>query len=104
MIDTLTLWFGERLLIGSLQGAVVIALVWLACRFVPRIPAAAQSMLWWLVALKLVLTFAPVPGLPVPLLPASFEQQSEQVLLQPLPQLSEPAARSTVSTVVSLMD
>jgi beta-lactamase regulating signal transducer with metallopeptidase domain len=83
-MDTLTLWLGDRLLIGSLQGAVVIAAVWLVCRLVPRIPAAAQSALWWLVALKLLLTFAPLPALPVPLLPAAFEQQTERVLLPPL--------------------
>ncbi len=92
MTDALTLWLGERLLIGSLQGAVVIAAVWLACRFVPRIPAAAQSALWWLVALKLVLTFAPLPALPVPLLPAAFEQQTERVLLPPLVSASTESA------------
>ena len=85
MTDTLTLWLGERLLSGSLQGAVVIMAVWLACRLLPKMPAAAQSALWWLVALKLVLTFAPAPTLPVALLPASFDRQIERVLLQPLP-------------------
>jgi len=71
MTDAVALWLGERLLIGSLQGAVVIALVWLVCRLVPRMPAAAQAALWWLAALKLVLVFTPVPGLPVALLPAT---------------------------------
>ena len=79
--DTAGLWLGERLLIGSLQGALVIALVWLVCRLVPRIPAAAQSALWWLAALKLVLVFTPVPGLPVALLPADFEQRTERLFL-----------------------
>ena len=93
MTGALTLWLGERLLIGSLQGAVVIAAVWLVCRLVPRIPAAAQSALWWLVALKLVITFAPLPALPIPLLPAAFEQQTERVLLPPL------ASATTASAV-----
>ena len=58
--------------------------MWLTCRLVPRIPAAAQSALWWLVALKLVLVFAPVPALPVPLLPADFQRHTERIFLQPL--------------------
>ena len=76
MPDTVALWLGERLLIGSLQGAVVIALVWLVCRVVPRIPAAVQASLWWLAALKLVLVFTPVPALPVALLPAAPSAES----------------------------
>src|SRR5688500_6617527 len=76
MSDTVALWLGERLLIGSLQGAVVIALVWLVCRLVPRIPAAVQAALWWLAALKLVLVFTPVPALPVALLPAAASAES----------------------------
>ena len=76
MSDTVALWLGERLLIGSLQGAVVIALVWLVCRLVPRIPAAVQASLWWLATLKLVLVFTPVPALPVALLPADASAES----------------------------
>ena len=76
MADAVALWLGERLLIGSLQGAVVIALVWLVCRLVPRIPAAVQAALWWLAALKLVLVFTPVPALPVALLPAAVSVET----------------------------
>ena len=76
MADAVALWLGERLLIGSLQGAVVIALVWLVCRLVPHIPAAAQAALWWLAALKLVLVFTPVPALPVALLPAAASAET----------------------------
>jgi beta-lactamase regulating signal transducer with metallopeptidase domain len=76
MTDTLTLWLGERLLIGSIQGAMVIALVWLACRLAPRIPAAAQAALWWLAALKLLLVFVPAPAVPVAILPADFARST----------------------------
>lgn len=76
MSDTVALWLGERLLIGALQGGVVIALVWLMCRLMPRMPAAAQSTLWWLAALKLVLVFTPVPALPVALLPATVSTEA----------------------------
>ena len=80
MTETLTLWLGERLLIGSIQGAIVIALVWLACRLAPRIPAAAQAALWWLAALKLVLVFVPAPAVPVAILPADFARPTTVLL------------------------
>ncbi len=79
MTDAFALWVGERLLIGSIQMAGLVAMVWLTCRLVPRIPAAAQAALWWLVALKLVLVFAPVPAVPLRVLPANFERQTEQL-------------------------
>ena len=66
-----TSWLGERLVAGSLQAAVVVALAWAACRWIPRVPAALQAWVWWLVALKLALTLLPLPALPLPLLPAA---------------------------------
>ena len=50
---------------------MVVALAWAACRWIPRVPAALQAWVWWLVALKLALTFVPLPALPLPLLPAA---------------------------------
>ena len=64
-------WIGERLAVGSLQGAVIIGLAWAACRWIPRVPAALQTWVWWLVAAKLVVALLPLPAVPVPLLPAS---------------------------------
>lgn len=66
-------WVGERLLSGSVQGALVVALVWLVCRSIPAIPASARACLWWLASLKLALALAPVPSLPVPLLPSGAD-------------------------------
>jgi beta-lactamase regulating signal transducer with metallopeptidase domain len=71
LIGDATSWIGERLITGSLQGAVVITLVWAACRWLPRVPASLQAWVWWLVALKLALTLVPLPALPLPLLPAA---------------------------------
>ena len=84
MIDALATWLGERLLFGSVQGAAVIGVVWLACRLIPRMPASAQAMLWWLAALKLALVFVPVPSVPVTLLPSDFEPRVERVAQQPV--------------------
>src|SRR5687768_9155655 len=66
-----TAWLGDRLVAGSLQAAVAVALAWAACRWIPRVPAALQAWVWWLVALKLALTLVPLPALPLPLLPAA---------------------------------
>ena len=50
----------ERLWATGLQTAVLTALVWALCRALPRLPAASQCWLWWLVALQAVLgLFAP---------------------------------------------
>lgn len=45
----------DRLLATSMQAAVLAALVWLLCRYVPRLSPATQCWLWWLVALHAVL-------------------------------------------------
>jgi beta-lactamase regulating signal transducer with metallopeptidase domain len=66
-------WVGERLLSGSVQGAFVVALVWLVCRSIPAIPASARTCLWWLASLKLALALVPVPSLPIPLLPPAAD-------------------------------
>jgi hypothetical protein len=42
-MDAVTGWIGGGLLAGSVQGAVVIALIWLASRAIPRVPAAVQA-------------------------------------------------------------
>ena len=69
-LDIVTGWIADRLIAGSLIGALAIALVWMICRRVPSIPAGVQASLWWLVSLKLVLTLVPVvPSIQIPILP-----------------------------------
>ena len=60
------------LLRASLEAAVVAALVWGVCRAVPRLPAAVRVWLWWLVSVKLLLGLAPLPGVPLPVLPTAM--------------------------------
>src|SRR5215471_19072739 len=62
-------WLGGRLGEGSLEGAVVIGLVWLVCWRVRSIPASMRALLWWLASLKLVLSFVALPAISLPLLP-----------------------------------
>jgi beta-lactamase regulating signal transducer with metallopeptidase domain len=58
-----------RLLAASLLAALLVPLVWAACRLARGMPAAVQATLWWLVALRILLAFVPVPALKVPILP-----------------------------------
>ena len=75
----LMLWTAERLLTGSVQGAVIIGVVWLVCRRIASVPASIRAMLWWLASLKLVLALMPLPALPLALLPPQERVPTEIV-------------------------
>jgi signal peptidase I len=92
--NAFTRWAADSLLTGSLHGAVVIALIWLASRHIPNVPASVQAALWWLAALKLLLTLLPVPALSIPLLPAEAHSTALQANL--------PASEITAGTSVSV--
>jgi beta-lactamase regulating signal transducer with metallopeptidase domain len=79
MTDTAIVWLGERLFVASTQGAVVIALVWLVCRPMRRVPAAVHATLWWLAALKLLLAFTPVPTIELRVLPADVVNRVDAI-------------------------
>jgi len=61
----------DRLIWTSLQAALLIGLVWLIVRLLPRLPAAMRSLLWWLVAAQLMLGLLTVAPVPLPWLPAA---------------------------------
>ncbi|MFP2901738.1 peptidase M56, partial [Corallococcus sp. 4LFB] len=54
---------------ASWQGALCALVVWGVARALPRLPAAVRAGLWWLVALKFVLTLGWPRPLPLALLP-----------------------------------
>jgi beta-lactamase regulating signal transducer with metallopeptidase domain len=99
----------ERLIAGSLQGAIAAAAVWLICRRITTIPSTMRALLWWLVSLKLVASLVPLPSLPVPLLPAARVDVAGEVIPGVSVPLSDDVAaprvfvervpRDTVSTV-----
>jgi beta-lactamase regulating signal transducer with metallopeptidase domain len=64
-------WIGGRLLAGSIEGAVVISVLALVCWRCRSLPASWRALLWWVASLKLVLVFATLPAIPVPVLPAA---------------------------------
>lgn len=79
----------ESLLRASLEGAVVIALVALLVRAVPRLPTAVRCGLWWAACLKLVLALAWWSPLELPVLPAA---------LAPAPAVAERASERETTT------
>src|SRR5688572_25197150 len=60
-----------RLLDGSLQGALVVAIVWAVCAACKSVPASIRTWLWWLACLKLVMALAAFPAVPIPVLPST---------------------------------
>jgi len=62
--------FGAQLIRASVQGSILIALVWVVCRILPRLPAAGRQWLWALACLKLIVCLVCVVPVAVALLPA----------------------------------
>lgn len=76
-----------RLLAASVQGTLLVTLVWALCRLLPRLSADARCWLWWLVALQLVVGLAWSSPVALPLLPAV-----EQMVAMPMQAASLPDA------------
>jgi beta-lactamase regulating signal transducer with metallopeptidase domain len=70
-IDHLSALILDRLLWTSLQALVLVGIVTLALRLLPRLPAAARCALWWLVGLQVVLGLAWAAPIRLPLLTPS---------------------------------
>lgn len=52
------------------QSAVLFSLIWLACRYLPQIPAKVRAFLWWLIPVKLLVGFFFLGGIPLRVLPS----------------------------------
>src|SRR5262245_11600770 len=63
-------WAAERLLAGSLRGALIVIVVWFVCRRIAIVPASARAFLWWVASLALTTSLLPLPSIPLPLLSA----------------------------------
>lgn len=59
------------LLRASLDGAIVVAVVWTLIRLLPRLSAATRTFLWWCAAAKFVVALVWIAPVPVPILPAA---------------------------------
>lgn len=56
----------STLIAASIEGALVIAVVWGVGKLFPRMPAAVRASLWWIVCAKLLLGLIPIPSIAVP--------------------------------------
>ncbi|RKG94339.1 M56 family metallopeptidase, partial [Corallococcus carmarthensis] len=65
---------------ASWQGALCALAVWLLARAVPRLPASLRAGLWWLVALKFVLTLGWPKPMPLALLPVESPGAQSQTV------------------------
>jgi beta-lactamase regulating signal transducer with metallopeptidase domain len=72
-----------RLLWTSVQACLLIGAVALACRFLPRLPAAVRCALWWLVGAQLIVGLAWHTPRELRWLPAPAETAAEVVDLLP---------------------
>ncbi len=88
-----------RLLAASVQGSLLVALVWALCRALPRLPADARCWLWWLVALQLVLGLVWSSPVALPLLPAV-----EQMVGVPADAVTAPIPEAALSVAPAALD
>ena len=58
----------DRLIQASLEGSLLVAGVWVACRLAPSLPVSLRVVLWWLASLKLLVGLAGIDPVPLPIL------------------------------------
>jgi bla regulator protein blaR1 len=73
----------EILVRASFEGAVLVALIWAVCRFLPRLSPATRTVLWWCAAAKFVLALVWTAPLQVPILPAAVRSIQEARVSSP---------------------
>ena len=64
---------------ASLDGAIVVAVVFVLTRAVPHLSPAARAMLWWCAAAKFILALGWIAPLEVPVLPALAPQPAASI-------------------------
>src|SRR3569833_396688 len=77
-LDNLSGTWAQSMWRGCWQGAILLALVWAACRLLPRIPSTARYWLWWIACAKFVLAAVVSPVIPLAVLPATTSAVSTQ--------------------------
>jgi bla regulator protein blaR1 len=95
----------DILLRTSVQGGLVICIVWVVCRLVPRMPPGLRAGLWWLACLKLLVGFAWIEPVTLPLLPppapVSAMRDAPLTLLQ---EKENPATPSAAGAAAAPLD
>ena len=84
----------DGLVRASVQGGFFVLIVWVACKLFRNLPAAIRCALWWLAALKLLVTLVCINPLPLPVLKHSV--MAERAPAPSLP-IFGPATRNSGS-------
>jgi bla regulator protein BlaR1 len=61
----------EILVRASLEGGILVGMIWALCRFLPRLSPATRALLWWCAAAKFVLALVWTTPVHIPILPAA---------------------------------
>ncbi|RKH44723.1 biotin transporter BioY, partial [Corallococcus llansteffanensis] len=96
--------WSESLWRASWQGALCALAVWVLAKAVPRLPASLRAGLWWLVALKFVLTLGWPRPVPLALLPAETVASVSPRARSPEPQSQTQGAQSQTSVLTLQRD
>lgn len=91
----------QVLLRASISGGLFIALAWLLCRLWKRMPTALRASVWCVACVKLLLELAPLPGVPLRVLPPTLSTVSTAQPIQPRPQDDEGLSTRRVLAQVS---
>lgn len=76
---------------ASWQGSLFILSVWLISKTFRSMPASAKSWLWWIASLQLILRFAAITSLDLPILPARTVDSIGDFGLKAAPTTQTPA-------------
>ncbi len=102
-IESLVVTLLPRLLTASVQAVLVAGAVLLLCRLLPRLAPAVRALLWWLVALQLVVGVVWPSPLVLPLLPGHVAQAvaARPAAIKNVPEVAVVAAEPAAPEIVS---
>jgi len=86
-----------------LDGAILVGLIWLITRALPRLSPATKTILWWCASAKFVVALVWSTPVPVPILPAE-DGVIPRVTIQSGSAVSEPTAHTTSPAGVAVQD
>jgi bla regulator protein BlaR1 len=99
MLDTLTGTLLTRLAWTSAQAVLLITVVWLISRLLPRLTSALRCMLWWLVGMQLIIGLCWGSAVELPLLRPVTQASTFVGLAAPTVPVAVTAAARTTGKV-----
>jgi bla regulator protein BlaR1 len=91
----------DLLIRASIEGAVIVAAVWLLQRALPRLSPGAKAMLWWCAAAKVVVSLTWGPPVALPVLPPAPAAPATSVVRAPPARDRQPVAGQSSTPVAN---